>query len=482
MKSIIILLALLALMKLESYAQTVNNILDGIVVKKREKILLRLDSSNKLWYDVSEASLNGGSLNWTPYNDKSYFLIKNNAVNIYVQPVNPLSLGINSEITSRIDEVSSASAAAIATIVSNIKTFAGSSGGTNKQGFIKSLDERTVADVPDCSIKYNNFIELFNATADSLKNNQKSETIKIFTDLKNLTFESKGLTEAVLSPINKKIPVITQHFDNVTALVKRLQDTLAAFECDDAYTSFIFKQVAASTITNIQTELANQVKRLTILKEAADLVNKAYNDAASNQINMLNWFVNIGTPQAVTGTIKDFNLKINKTGYELSPAKEIVTSKTETLATYTISVRKFDWFVPEVWAGVVYSDISYPKYGTATDASGKMTVADGGSDNVSKYSVTTMLNFNLFIANSSIHPFIQAGVGASTDYPALFLGAGLKISDKLSFSVGGASPWVKRLKTLKIGDTVTGTADIDKDTEYAFKGFYRVYYGLQYKL
>lgn len=476
MKHLITFVALMCLTGFLGKAQTASDILDnGIPLKSGEKIILQFDlSSNTLMYDVGSAGT-GKPLDFIKYIDKSYFLPRRNSVNIYMRPLNPLNLSINSSVVYRVDAIDSAAMGALKKI-------------TNQIGQMSKLAEKGAPafafthienSAPiDCKAALSLFITGINNITEQLKDDQKKKITTDFSMLKKLTFEFEASTASSLTDIKGDVAKIKKHFDAVKASLDSITKSLDSFTCND---SFLYTQAATLAIKDATTEMDNQYKRFTALNQALDAVNNAYLAAATSPDNMQPWLVKIGS-LTLSGKIGDFSLKINKSGFELSDAGEIQASKTESLASYTISARRYNLFVPEVAAGIVYSNISYPKYGTATDATGKMTVADAGSDKVSKFAVSTMVNFNMFIPNSYIRPFIQIGVGASTDYPALFLGGGIKISNSLSISVGAASPWVKQLGTLKVGDPVSGTADITKDLVSSFKIFEKVYGGIQIKL
>jgi hypothetical protein len=493
MKPLFAITALIILFNLTARAQTADGILDdGIPVKKKESIVFKFENK-KLQYDVSSLNSKTDALNLIPYTDKSYFLIRRPSVNIYLAPVNPLSLSVNSEVSERLDLVNSAANTALANITAQIgaaqkamsQPVADKSGGNafiNKRGVEKGVAKPAAAKVSNCNAKFEGFVKDFNAIVNTLKDNKKTEIIAAFKKLKALTFNTQTETNDGLVAVEQKRQELITHFNAIDADIKKLEGLLKGFDCDDPSFKFLYLQVGAAAVKELKTEFDAQQKRLTVLTEAYKLVKAAYDVAAISNYNMMPWLIKIGTVAAKADKITDYTLKINKTGYELSDDDEVKASKTETTDTYVVSVRKFDLWVPEVSAGIVYSDISYPKFGTETDAAGNTIVADGGTHNVSKFSISTMINFNAYIPNSGILPFLQIGAGANADYPALFLGGGIKIYKSLSISIGTASPWVKQLNTLKIGDKITGTAELEKDITREFKIFNKLYGGVQIKL
>jgi len=66
---------------------------------------------------------------------------------------------------------------------------------------------------------------------------------------------------------------------------------------------------------------------------------------------------------------------------------------------------------------------------------------------------------------------LQAGVSTSPDAPGLFGGGGIRLfgigTGDVALGGGWISAWVQDLKTLRIGDRVGGTIDIDRDLGFA---------------
>jgi hypothetical protein len=494
MKNAFTLLAFLLLTGFWAAAQTVDDVMNGILVKKGEKIILKLDNSNNLFYDISNAAKTGNALDPVKYDDKSYFLIKRNSVNVYIVPVNPLNLAINSDIASRIDLITSTTETAILSIATGInkmqnpdvpdKTSAKAFKGMNKAQSNALIAKATTeqAKASDCKSNFQPHIDKFKEITNELEKDQKKEIAAAFAKLKGLSFEDENDTRIGLEGVDKSMTAINKHFEDLKKSIDDLEIAVKAFSCNDKDLEYLYSQNGLATIATFKSVLNNQVKRPPVLKSAYDLVNAAYKKAAMSSYNMMPWLVSVGSPIVTPGKITDFTVKVNKSGYELSADQEIQASKMEVANTYVLSFRKYDFWVPEVSAGIVYSNIDYPKFGTATDAAGKMIVASAGNDKVTKFSVTTMVNFNMYTPASLIHPFVQLGIGANADYPAVFLGGGLKISNSLSISGGAASPWIKKLKTLQEGSVISGTADLEKDLEREFKPFSKVYACFQIKL
>ena len=148
----------------------------------------------------------------------------------------------------------------------------------------------------------------------------------------------------------------------------------------------------------------------------------------------------------------------------------------------TLNFEKFSRFVPEVAAGIVFTDLSFPRFGTSTNDQNEQIVSAIDDKEFSRINVALMINFNYNIGDSEFVPFFQLGVGPSKKYPILFTGGGVQITDKIKISAGGAWTWINELSSLNIGDVVSGTTAIDDDQRFKFRNKPRLYLSLQYRL
>lgn len=190
-----------------------------------------------------------------------------------------------------------------------------------------------------------------------------------------------------------------------------------------------------------------------------------------------------------------YTLIIKGSGYKLSDKDEIISSETNEIIKRTVMARKFKRFITEVSTGTAFTFFEYPIYGTTSDSSGIKTdnqyIASPEKSSVRNLNITTMVNFNYFIPNSNIHPLFQIGIGVNSGMPTLLSGVGLRLtgigsvskskeSHRVAITGGIAMTWIKELDKLKVGDQVSGTADIENDLKYQFSWPPRLYIGLQY--
>lgn len=147
---------------------------------------------------------------------------------------------------------------------------------------------------------------------------------------------------------------------------------------------------------------------------------------------------------------------------------------------YVIQLRKYKKFIPVVSSGILYTDVSFRTFGTATNAMDETIIEEGNSIE-NEIAVGAYLNF--YLNNGWNTPlFFQLGIGPSKERPLLFGGIGVNLASKLSFSTGLIYTWQPNLTELKVGDVVTGTTAIDNDIQYRFANKPNFYIGLTYNL
>lgn len=152
----------------------------------------------------------------------------------------------------------------------------------------------------------------------------------------------------------------------------------------------------------------------------------------------------------------------------------------EELTKAVFKVRTFRSPIIEYSAGVFYTNLTYPKYGTVETA-GVNTVQDAGKDHYR----TVAANFINLIFNSfqnDVQPLIQLGVGTGKELPSVLAGTGLRFFEPVNFALtfGGLWTWRKQLDKLQVGSVVKGTAELEEDLKYQFKTSPSFYIGIQY--
>jgi len=181
--------------------------------------------------------------------------------------------------------------------------------------------------------------------------------------------------------------------------------------------------------------------------------------------------------QVVNIKVTPKELKFDRTNKKLTLEKK----EAESINT-TLNFEKFSRFVPEVRPALVYTNLTFPKFGTETNDSDELVVADAGEEKFNKINAGLMINFNYYTGDDEFVPFFQLGAGPSKKYPILFSGVGVRLNEKLMISGGGAWTWINELSSLAIGDLVSGTSVIEDDQKFKFTTKPKLYLSIQFKL
>ncbi|XZF14082.1 hypothetical protein ACTHGU_20070 [Chitinophagaceae bacterium MMS25-I14] len=466
-------------------AQKARDVLeDGIVVKENQKIFLSV-TDKALWYACSKTPYNPH-----PLGDSAIFLPRSTAVNVYMAPLNPLNYSIttgNQLILDPIDEVAAQAYGSIIGMFDNVIQFNTPAGSTKAAAMALPHLARPApkkgAAPPPATCNFDNLIALYNTINMALGQDKKADVAKTFSALAALDFKQQAVTVAAIGSAKSDIDAIKKFYSDIDGNIKQLSTDVAAFKCDDnnGYV-FIVQNIFNGLIRELKAAKDAQYKRVTNLDKCHALVAKAAMDAAKT--DGIDWCVRLDAVPAPKGKLSVYTVTVNTDGYVLSADNEIVAATPKQIIKQTIIVRRFQRFVPEVAAGVAYTLLSFPKYGTTTDSlTGKQYVSDAGTDIVKRLNVSVLLNYNYFIPNSLIHPFIQLGVGANADFPTLLAGGGIRFNfigkGRISLSTGVATSFIKTLDKLKVGDEVTGSADVEKDLKYQL-AVPKMYFGIQY--
>ncbi len=188
-----------------------------------------------------------------------------------------------------------------------------------------------------------------------------------------------------------------------------------------------------------------------------------------------------GTVDVVSGKMKEVTLSVKERKIDYSPDKLELTVTEKEGSTGKIRVRQYSPVVLEVSAGLLYTNLTYPKFGTE-EVEGQTVVAEAGKD-VQRFVPVAMLNLIPKVyARSVVYPLMQIGIGTGEDRPTLAAGLGLRFVEPLNLALTGGAIWTwkKELTELNIGDPVSGTAAIEEDLTLNFQSKPRFYLGIQY--
>lgn len=466
------ILANLLLISSSSKSQTVSNVLeDGIVIKSGKHLFLDY-SEQLLRYNIAQVLPQG-----KPYKDSTLFLVVNDNLFVYRKPVNPLNFSFTSNLEFKVDPINES----VITAVSSIQSFLATQAEPPKAGGNMG---------PESSCSFLELETLYAELNQLAQKDLKNSIREVFTSLKNITFEQKVNTIAAIETSKKTMAPLLHYINQIDAKIKNLDSLVNKFECSNSQRSFIIKYVFADALANVRTIRNQQKARVDNLQKAYEAV-EAMKDLANSQKdgfdnNANTWFIKFTDIPINKGKLSYLTVTVYESGFKLSENNEIVEMEKKELSKNTLIFRRFQRFVAEPSAGVAFTQISFPDFGTTTDGAGNLVVAEAGRENFKRVNFTAMLNLNYYIQNSNVNPFFQIGVGANTDYPTLFTGVGLRLNfsplRRAAIAVGLASTWIKTLQTFKVGDIVGGEADVKNDLKHEFKWPMKPYIGIQLNL
>lgn len=489
--SIFIFFLIQVSLSLTGYAQKVGDILEkGIPIKAKHAIFLRLnDKDNTLHFETGKTNSN----NFDPLKE-SFFLLHGNGANVFLAPpLNPLSHSTSTDISFSNDEIDAKASEALGSIIDalaklttspptpspnkNVKKKTAKNGDKNVPVVIKDISN-------PCDSKVLKLKASFEIIASMLKIDKKKELTEVFNILKKAEFKDKVVTKSEIELAKTKYTLIETYYAEIGTKIDQVKIDMKEYETctpappDNFIKIFVMNQI----IKQEQEVLDGYMTALKNLDNIYTLVKKVF-DAAEGEGK--EWQIKLGRVSIEEGKIATYTVTVNTDGYTLSEDnKEITKTAKKSVVATNLKFRKIQRIIPEVSAGLAFTYLKFPKYGTNTDtATGKQIVAFSGNDEFKRMNFTVMLNFNYYIPNSPVHPFWQVGIGATAGYPTFFTGFGGRINiamKRLAVSGGFAGTWIKTLSTLKVGDPVSGTADLDKDIKYEFSFPLKPYLGIQY--
>ncbi len=466
---------------LQMTAQKASDILeDGVPIDKSHSIFLQYDASEKiLKYDAVNAIREVRYISL----DDSIFLIRRGAINVYLRPLNPLNYSYNTESKVVIDPINEAAATALNSIIDGL----GSVDPTREVTQEKMNGNKKVTSKID--VTCNSFKSLQDSIIiiqTRLSNSRQTEIVKIFGDLKSISFINEINTIAGLVKAEAEIKAIESHFSSIETMIARSIADIKKLDCDapDKFTTqYIFNAILKDFTTTIE----EQKKRLTNLQTAYKLVKEMQTRASAGGGSVdLDWCIPLSTIVLKEGNITLYTITFRESGYKLSENQEIISIESREIMKKTLKFRGFQRFVPEVSIGTAFTFLEYNSYGTISDTAGQQFVASPTKITNRNLNITSFLNFNYYIPGANIHPFYQIGLGINSGIPTFLTGFGIRSNingtKRLAIAGGVAMTWIKELDKLKVGDKISGTAEIENDYKYSSSPVLTPYFGIQINL
>ncbi len=465
-------------------AQKASDVLEnGIQVKSDEKLFLQFEGKVLKYALAKSFQDSSNPPDFMTLGDSAIFLVSKKGVNVYLKPLNPLNYSFSTENKIVIDPINEAAATAMQSIIDALGTVGGTPTGVPSG---KKTREHVVAQPQNkvlCEI-FQALQKRVESIQTELIDNKKIRINELFKKLKELGFVDEKNTRDSLIKIKASIAEIENHFKVIDKSMIEFKKDIENYNCDypDIFTA---KYIFNSILKEFTMTIEEQKKRLENLQKAFDLCEKAQQTASTGGgEDGLRWCIKLDEIPSSEGKISEYTITIKKGGYDISEKGEIVNIESKDVLKRTVKIRKFQKLVPEVSAGIVYTFFSYNTYGTTSDSTGQQHVASPTKNKVANINISTMINWNFYSPNSFIHPLIQTGVGINSGIPSFLVGCGLRFSNnaknRIRITGGLAMTWTKELDKLKVGDKVSGTADIDNDLKYSGSPKFSPYIALQY--
>jgi hypothetical protein len=342
----------------------------------------------------------------------------------------------------------------------------------NDAALLPSPQEKENGALPDCSAYEALHVLLIRLRA---KMNVEIVTAAEASHWVELADSASGV-RTVRQNIGKRIKEIDSNEETILALLKTINEKFGVSVKDDkddkkfeAKIKAAFEKEAtcgsirASTLAALLdiSQLASQAraKKLAVRSNLQDL-NKALepfiDDALwrdTTSFVFLKPMIDPAKVDAITVKISKRDLDNDKLTFtDAVPVKK------------KLDLRQYQRIIPEVAAAIIYTDLTYPTWGTASDGNGHTVVAPGKA---ASFPVQGAMVLNGVFPSgvASIYPAIQFGVSTAKEFPGFLAGIALRSvgTKQFSLSVGKMQTWYRTLSTLHSGSIVTGTADIEKD-------------------
>lgn len=473
MKKVIILMVSIIAISNSLLAQKASDILEnGIRIKSERRLFLTYEDSIIKYYVAKDLN---PPTNFVKLHDSTIFLANDDEIHIFFKPVNPLQFNYKQGIKYITDPVDSVAISAIGSIINVLDLLSPS-------GDVDFKDDSDSVELNKC----NTILRLVDANFNKVHNRFKDDDIKkittIFNTMKELSFNEEEATINKLKIIKSNIDFIKKNYEQTDSILDATRAITAILKKDTCIL-FIDSFLISSIIKDYESINLARKKRLENLEKVYKTVDEVQ-ITASKGGDGLKWIIKVKPYEWKSGKISIHTITVSDGSYELSKENEIKSNESKKIQDKTYRIRKHRWFIPEVSIGSAYTFFNYNSFGTTSDSTGQQFVASPTENTVSNINVSTMLNYNLYIPNSQIHPLYQIGVGINSNIPTLFTGVGIRSNinglSRIAFSGGIAMTWIQELGKLNVGDKVTGTDDINKDLKYQFSWPPKLYIGLQY--
>jgi hypothetical protein len=266
---------------------------------------------------------------------------------------------------------------------------------------------------------------------------------------------------------------VSAKIDSVDLTVGSIKGLLETFKILDTLLSPFIDQQVSNYINKVNSKNLKWKQSVEKLDKIIDICDKSLLNPSPSVSD--SYFLQ--TVEFENGKQLEAEIKIVQ--YEYDTVSMTVSSE-KVVATQKYKFMKYDCVDVFVSAGFFYASSDIPAFGVSGDSASGFTVE---RQNLLKNTAipATFLNLS-FNVSRYFSPLIQLGVDPTKKRPYLLLGTGFSIpAARFSISAGPFWTWVPTLNKLEEGGRIASTLDLEKDIKYSFDVVPRGWYlGIQY--
>jgi hypothetical protein len=270
--------------------------------------------------------------------------------------------------------------------------------------------------------------------------------------------QMKGFVLEMTSAVEAARPLVTK-------LERERQEPARGDNCEAAAAAMY----RAMRLTNPGARMQHLIALSALVREFGDRLSAEFGEEAASHWDGADYVIRDAVAQG--GDAVRMTVTIDAVDFDVQQSPGPAVNRATSHAVATLELRRASRFVREFGVGTAVSSIVRPKYGTSSNAQGQTVVARLPPGRI-QFSPVVAVNLTcLCDTGPVVTPMLQAGLSTSPDAPGLFAGGGLRLfgigTGDVALGAGWISGWVQDLKTLRIGDRVGGTIDVDRDLGFS---------------
>jgi hypothetical protein len=265
-----------------------------------------------------------------------------------------------------------------------------------------------------------------------------------------------------------------------SGVLARIEAEVARPAADDPCSRSTRALYETVILTNPKARLAEFAAARAAVTSLRDALNRQYAGAARWQGAE---YVLASVIQPPRDGLLATAIRVTDVRVDVDASSGAVVAIAETTASETMTTQRRTRFAREFAVATILGTVTREHYGTDMNASGT-TVVGRMAKPIASVEPAFLASFVCRCRTGPlVAPMLQVGVTTSKDVPAILAGGGLRLfglpRGDVALGLGAMIAWVKDLDSLRVGDPVGGTVDIEADLRYARRQ--GLYAALQYK-